>query len=52
MLHLVIESMKQEIDVKNNEIFQKLRKVIDDARVNILIKEIDNVNSMKIRLPS
>lgn len=52
ILHLVIEFMKREIDVKNNEIFQKLRKVIEDARVNILIKEIDTVNSMKIRTPS
>ena len=51
-LHLVIEFMKREIDVKNSEIFHKLRSVIEDARVHILIKEIDNVNSMKIRLSS
>ena len=52
ILHLVIEFMKREIDVKNSVIFQKLREVIEDARVTILIREIDAVNSMKIRLPS
>lgn len=52
VLHLVIEFMKRDIDVKNSEIFFKLRDLIEDARVNILIKEIDNVNSMKVRLPS
>lgn len=52
LLHLVIEFMKREIDVKNSEIFFKLRDLIDDARITILIKEIDKVNSMRIRLPT
>ena len=52
LLHLVIGFMKREIDVKNSDVFQKLREILEDPRVNILIKEIDNVNSMKIRVAS
>ena len=51
-LHLVIKFMKREIDVKSSEVFHKLKEIFDDTRVNILIKEIDSVNSMKLRLPS
>jgi hypothetical protein len=52
LLHLVIKFMKREIDIKNSEIFHKLRETIDDLRVNILVKEIDTINSMKLRLAS
>ena len=51
-LRLVIDFRKREIDIKNYEIFHKLRETIDDLGVNILIKEIDTINSLKIRLPS
>ena len=52
LLHLVIDFMKREIDIKNSEIFHKLRETVDDLGVNILVKEIDTINSMKLRLPS
>ena len=51
-LNLVISHMKKEIDVKNSQVFQKLKEIFDNARVNSLIKEIDRVNSMRIRLNS
>jgi len=49
-LNLVVSHMKREIDVKNNQVFQKLRGIFVDHRVNSLIKEIDRVNKMRIRL--
>lgn len=51
-LHLVINHMKREFDVKNSQAFQKLKGVFDDARVNSLIEEIEQVNKMRIRLSS
>ena len=49
-LNLVVSHMKREIDVKNSKIFQKLRGIFVDHRVNSLIKEIDIVNKTRIRL--
>lgn len=49
-LNLVVSHMKREIDVINSQAFQKLRDIFDDVRVNSLIKEIDRVNKMRIRL--
>jgi len=50
VLHLVIAHMKREIDVKSGQAFQKLKGVFSDSRVNSLMKKIDNVNKMRIRL--
>jgi len=49
-LNLVVSHMKREIDVKNSQTFKKLRGIFDDHRVNSLIKEIDRVNTTRIRL--
>jgi len=49
-LNLVVSHMKREIDVKNSQAFQKLRGIFVDSRVNSLIKEIDRVNKMRIRI--
>ena len=51
-LNLVVSHMKREIDVKNSQAFQKLRDIFDDVRTNSLIKEIDRVNKMRIRINS
>ena len=51
-LNLVVSHMKREIDVKNSQVFQKLREIFVDHRVNSLIKEIDIVNKMRVRLNS
>ncbi len=50
VLHLVINHMKRELDIKTNQTFQRLKGVFGDSRVNSLMKEIDQVNKMKIHL--
>lgn len=49
-LNLVVSHMKREIDIKNSQAFQKLRGIFVDSGVNSLIKEIDRVNKMRIRI--
>ena len=49
-LNLVVNHMNREIDVKDNQTFQRLKGIFDDTRVNSLIKEIEHVNKMRVRL--
>ena len=49
-LNLVVNHMKREIDVKDSQVFKKLRGIFDDVRAISLIKEIDRVNTMRLRL--
>jgi len=51
-LRLVIELLKRDIDVKNSEVFHKLSEICNSPQVFTLIKEIDNINSMKIWMSS
>lgn len=48
-LHLVINYMNREIDIKNSQAFQKLKKVFVNPRMNSLIKEIDKTNKMRVQ---
>jgi hypothetical protein len=47
-LRLVITHMKRELDITTDQAFQKLKGIFTDARVNSLMKEIDQVNKIRV----
>ncbi|MFX1344111.1 MAG: hypothetical protein ACFFBC_00290 [Promethearchaeota archaeon] len=51
-LYLVINHMKRELDITTAQTFQRLKGIFNDSRINSLMKEIDQVNKMKIHLNS
>ena len=49
-VNLVINHMKRDIDIKGSQAFQKLRNIFVDTKVYELVKNIDDVNGLRLQL--